>query len=158
MEILYRSLKQNLQRDGNYSEAGNFYYGEMEMRRKGALKQYFIPLTKCLPNRLWLEFYRLLAGYGERPERTLLSSLLTILSFAIFYFFSGCLKYPQDIHTVFEEFVCSIYFSFVTFTTLGLGDIHPVNNLGRMLVCVEAVIGAFLIALFVVVFARKMMR
>ncbi|MBU7028423.1 MAG: pentapeptide repeat-containing protein [Theionarchaea archaeon] len=149
LEIIYRNLKQKMQRDGNYSQAGEFYYQEMEIRRIR---------TKAKGGRLWLEFYHCLAGYGEKPVRTLLSSLLTITIFAFFYWFLECLKYPQDIHTVFEKFVCSTYFSFVTFTTLGLGDNHPVNNLGRMLVCVEAVIGAFLIALFVVVFARKMMR
>jgi hypothetical protein len=57
-----------------------------------------------------------------------------------------------------EKFIYSIYFSFVTFTTLGLGDIKPLTHVGRILICCEAVIGAFLIALFVVVFARKMMR
>jgi len=59
---------------------------------------------------------------------------------------------------IFQQIKSSVYFSFVTFTTLGLGDIHPENDWGRTLICCEAVIGAFLIALFVVVFARKMMR
>ena len=149
LETIYRNLKQNMQRHGDHVMTGRFFYREMEMRRKG---------VRTIGNRLWLEVYRLLAGYGEHPIRTAISSFLAILLFASLYWVTECLKYPEDIHTVFEKITSSLYFSFVTFTTLGLGDIHPVNNLGRSLVCCEAVIGAFLIALFVVVFARKMIR
>jgi len=60
--------------------------------------------------------------------------------------------------TIYQQLKDAIYFSFVTFTTLGLGDIGPLNDLGKFLICCEAVIGAFLIALFVAVFARKMIR
>ena len=138
-----------MQRHGNYSRAGKFYYREMEMRRKG---------SDSRKERMWLGLYNLLAGYGEKPVRTGISALVTVLAFASIYWAIGCLQYPKDVSTVLEKVVSSLYFSFVTFTTLGLGDIHPVNSLGRGLVCLEAVIGAFLIALFVVVFARKMMR
>ena len=150
LETIYRDLKQNMQNHGDYIRAGEFYYREMEMRRKGTPKKEI--------SRWWLEFYRRLAGYGEKPARTLLSSFFIIVVFAFLYWFLECLQYPEDMYTVSEKLVGSVYFSFVTFTTLGLGDIHPINNLGRSLVCCEAVIGAFLIALFVVVFARKMMR
>jgi hypothetical protein len=109
-------------------------------------------------NRLWLELYRLLAGYGEHPIRTAISSIFTILVFAFIYWVLGCLDYTTGNTGHFEEFIYSIYFSFVTFTTLGLGDIRPLTHTGRILICCEAVIGAFLIALFVVVFSRKMMR
>jgi len=149
LETIYRNLKQNMQRQGNYTKAGKFYYREMEMKRKG---------TENKGKRIWFELYNLLAGYGEKPERTAISALVTILAFAFVYWSIGCLRYPDNIHTALGKAASSIYFSFVTFTTLGLGDIHPSNNLGRSLVCCEAVIGAFLIALFVVVFARKMMR
>ncbi|KYK38513.1 MAG: hypothetical protein AYK18_17015 [Theionarchaea archaeon DG-70] len=149
LETIYRDSKQNMQRHGDYSRAGKFYYREMEMKRKG---------SDSRKKRIWLELYNLLAGYGEKPERTAISALVTILAFAFIYWSISCLHYPEDVHTALEKAVSSLYFSFVTFTTLGLGDIHPVNSLGRSLVCCEAVIGAFLIALFVVVFARKMMR
>jgi hypothetical protein len=46
----------------------------------------------------------------------------------------------------------------VTFTTLGYGDIHPLGFSSHAIAFSEAFIGAFFIALFVVVFARKMMR
>ncbi|MBU7047983.1 MAG: pentapeptide repeat-containing protein [Theionarchaea archaeon] len=149
LETIYRNLKQNIQDHGDYTIAGELYYREMEMKRKGSKKK---------KKRIWLEIYRLLAGYGEKPERTILSSFFTILLFALLYWVLGCLDYCRENTGNFEEIVYTLYFSFVTFTTLGLGDIKPLTHPGRILICCEAVIGAFLIALFVVVFARKMMR
>ena len=54
---------------------------------------------------------------------------------------------------------CSIdclYFSAITFTTLGYGDFRPLEGWGRILAGSEAFIGAFMMALFVYTFARKM--
>jgi len=149
LETIYRDLKQNMQNHGDYTTAGEFYYREMKMRRKG---------TETKKKRLWLELYRGLAGYGEKPERTAFSSIFTILIFALLYWIFECLQYPAQNLTLLHQIKYTVYFSFVTFTTLGLGDIHPVNDWGIVLICCEAIIGAFLIALFVVVFARKMMR
>ena len=55
---------------------------------------------KSRKKRLWLELYRLLAGYGEKPERTALSSLLTVLIFALIYWFFECLQYPMEHPTI----------------------------------------------------------
>jgi voltage-gated potassium channel len=42
-----------------------------------------------------------------------------------------------------------IYFSFVTLTTLGYGDISPVNEVARTLTYIEAICGQFYIAILV---------
>jgi uncharacterized protein YjbI with pentapeptide repeats len=149
METIYRSLKQNMERHGDYSRAGEFYYREMEMRRKG---------TKKKKERLLLELYRFLAGYGEFYWNTAAFSGIIILIFALLYGISDCLQYSVRNPCIYQEIIDVVYFSFVTFTTLGLGDIRPLTSLGKVLVCFEAVIGAFMIAVFVVVFVRKMAR
>jgi voltage-gated potassium channel Kch len=41
------------------------------------------------------------------------------------------------------------YFSFVTLTTLGYGDISPVTPIAKVLVILEAVVGMFYIAIIV---------
>jgi voltage-gated potassium channel Kch len=51
----------------------------------------------------------------------------------------------------------SFYFSVVTFTTLGYGDITPVG-ISRLIAAVEAFTGSFSLALFVVVFVKQMTR
>jgi voltage-gated potassium channel Kch len=48
-----------------------------------------------------------------------------------------------------ENFAAATYFSFVTITTLGYGDISPVLPLARFLVYMEAIIGVFYMAILV---------
>lgn len=48
-----------------------------------------------------------------------------------------------------ENFSDVIYFSFVTLTTLGYGDILPINPLARFLVYSEVIIGVFYMAIVV---------
>lgn len=57
---------------------------------------------------------------------------------------------------VIKDFGKCLYYPFVSFTTLGYGDIHPVGC-SELITCVEEFTGAFSIALFVVVSARKIM-
>jgi len=149
LETIYRNLKQNMQRSGDYSRAGKFYYREMEMRKKGATK---------IKDRVGLRVYKCLAGYGENYWNTALVSGFIILIFALFYGAFDCLQYSVGNPCLYQEVIDVVYFSFVTFTTLGLGDITPLTTLGKVLICFEAVTGAFMIALFVVVFVRKMAR
>ncbi len=49
----------------------------------------------------------------------------------------------------------SIYFSLVTFTTLGYGDYSPPAGLGRFVASVEAVSGLLFMSLYLVTFVRK---
>jgi len=53
------------------------------------------------------------------------------------------------------QFSNCLYFSLITFTTLGYGDFRPLEGLGRFLTGSEAFIGAFMMALFVYTFARR---
>ena len=43
----------------------------------------------------------------------------------------------------------SFYFSFVTLTTIGFGDIAPVSRVARMLAVMEAIAGMFYVAVLV---------
>jgi uncharacterized protein YjbI with pentapeptide repeats len=147
LETIYRDLKQTMQNHGDYDTAGELYYREMEMKRKGASKK---------KKRLWLELYRILAGYGERPQNIVVVSASIVFLFAFLYGASNCLQYSIKNPCIQQKIIDVTYFSFVTFTTLGLGDIAPATTLGKILICLEAVIGAFMIALFVVIFVRKM--
>lgn len=63
IEKLYRDLKKNYENRGSYGEAGDFHYGEMEMRRLSQ-KPVF-----CYVSLLWL--YKTLSGYGEKYWRAL---------------------------------------------------------------------------------------
>jgi hypothetical protein len=110
-----------------------------------ALNYHFGKLLKCGAD---LISY-LLWGFGERPLRILSSAGIILLLYAAVYFWSGISKVDGDI-------VNSLYFSIVTFTTLGFGDITPAdNNLYKLIVGSEALIGAFCVGLLVAGFANK---
>ncbi len=48
-----------------------------------------------------------------------------------------------------------IYFSIVTSTTIGYGDMHPVGGLGKMTVCIQAILVVAFIVLFLNFFGSK---
>jgi len=107
----------------------------------------------------------LFCGYGEAPLRIVGISMLLILVCAILYTFTG-LNYQgeffiyssnQSLSENFSFFLSSLYYSVVTFTTLGYGDFTPVG-ISRAIAAIEAFTGSFTIALFVVVFVKKMTR
>ena len=54
-----------------------------------------------------------------------------------------------------EVYLKSLYFSVVTFATLGYGDIQPIGRWARALAGLEAIVGALLAALLVFVLARR---
>lgn len=52
-------------------------------------------------------------------------------------------------------FLRSLYFSAITFSTLGYGDIAPVGNTARAVAGLESLLGALLTALLVFVLSRR---
>ena len=58
-----------------------------------------------------------------------------------------------EVNSLFDYF----YFSIVTATTIGYGDLHPIG-IGKVFACVEAIFGTFMWAAFIAIFARKYMR
>lgn len=50
----------------------------------------------------------------------------------------------------------NVYFSTITFTSLGYGDILPVSDVARLLLSADALLGVFMIPLFVLAFCRRM--
>lgn len=70
-ERLYRDLKNNYQIDKDWDRAGDFHYGEKEMCRKN-------PNTNIV-HRLFLTFYWILSGYGERYLRPLFWTIIILL-------------------------------------------------------------------------------
>jgi len=49
----------------------------------------------------------------------------------------------------------SFYYSMITFSILGYGDLNPIDNWGRILVLSEAIIGYIILGLFIFLLSRK---
>jgi len=141
----YRRLKIWYTNAGMYDVAGKFFYREMEARRKSRH-------WKAEPHlKLWDWILRLLCGYGEEWWRVITSAVAVVFGLALIYFTIGTLT-PNT-------FLNSLYYSAASFTALGYGSWAPqstgwVKGLGA----VEAFVGVFMMALFLVTFTRKMTR
>ncbi len=156
-EEIYRDLRKAAEREGLFALSGTCIRKELTMRRHQMPKFSF--------NRFISKMIDLFCGYGEAPLRVINFSVVLILLCALMYFFTG-LKFDGDTHvfsldndfmTNIGLFFNCIYYSVVTFTTLGYGDFTPIG-LSRAIAAVEAFTGSFTIALFVVVFVKKMTR
>ncbi|HPR41503.1 MAG TPA: pentapeptide repeat-containing protein [Candidatus Methanofastidiosa archaeon] len=93
--------------------------------------------------------------YGESPTRVLGTSLALILLYAFVYWYVGGISMGDA--SFIPSFKESLYFSAVTFTTLGYGDYQPKPDF-QLLAISEAFLGAFVLAFFVVVVSRKLIR
>jgi hypothetical protein len=94
-------------------------------------------------------------GYGEKPYRVILSAFLCIMAFAFAYKSLNAIEsvaYPGST----PRWLDYIYYSTITYTTVGYGDFIPKpHGLFRLLAACEAFLGVFLAGLFVFTLARK---
>ncbi len=109
--------------------------------------------------------------YGTNWRRILKSSGFVILGTGFLYWTLSHFQTAKDpvlgipIGTIYTDgasqgipgFLNALYYSLVTFTTLGYGDMHPTGWL-KALSALEALTGAVFMALIVAVIARKWMR
>ena len=166
-ESFWRFVKQSAQQAGYYQLAGECFYNERCARLwkkfRGAAYESLSTSKKlvCLLSavRLLPEFIfgRLLFGYGERPVRVLVAGALIIVLCAFFYSHPGSLAYRDGLDG--QSFLQGLYFSTITFTTLGYGDLYPAaNGLSRLVAMAEAIAGGCLMALFIVSLAKRFSR
>ncbi|NQD95849.1 pentapeptide repeat-containing protein [Pseudomonas sp. CrR25] len=156
-EETYRNLRLHLERAGLFEQAGQFFHREMVMRR--------LQIPRYSGKRLLSWLVDLLSGYGEKPLNVVLFSLGLIGFCGLLYFLVGVrhgelmlgLALDHSLLTNLKDLLDCLYFSVVTFTTLGYGDISP-HGLARPIAAFEAFVGSFTMALFVVVFVKKMTR
>ena len=101
--------------------------------------------------------------YGASWIRVITFSISTILSFSViykagYYFQRGSIiqvgSMPAEYEPI-EAFGNFLYYSVVTFTTLGYGDLQPIGGYMKAWSSIESFAGAFFMALLVLVFGRK---
>jgi len=160
-EAIYRQLKLNYQESGEYTTAGDFFVREMECKREQLRGENRYAWAK-------LTLFHVLSGYGERPMWVARWIALVVLACA---WLQGALGLYDGTRAVvgpgidwlpsmagLDRFLTGLYFSMVTFTSLGYGDLRPAPGLGRLLAGVEASVGLALMALLMVCIVRKFSR
>ncbi len=173
---IYRQIKMSYQESGDYQTAGQFFIREMECRRaelvlKGPprLVHLWNWLTHWATRTLWcLSYYT--SEHAENPGRLVAVMGVLILAFAFAH--GGCgiedssgqyvvgpgLEVVWPSWAALSRFGQALYFSVVTFTSLGYGDVQPTKGLGQLFVSFEVVLGVIFIALFVGCIIRKVSR
>jgi hypothetical protein len=79
--VLYRSLRKALEDSKNEAGAGDFYYGEMEARRRAKARRHAKGTSKV--ESLVLTAYWLISGYGQRANRALAGLLVLVAALTV---------------------------------------------------------------------------
>ncbi|SHF80371.1 potassium channel family protein [Flavisolibacter ginsengisoli] len=151
-KVYHANIKRLFSQLGKKGEASKHYYLEKAYERKTflhvrenhreALLRKQSKLGKALVRLAFRfqyvqsAFLNLLWGYGERPARVFAISIATIFLFALAY----CYLPDASGHT-YHKFANALYYSMVTFTTLGYGDISQTTAGLKLLSGFEALLG-----------------
>ncbi|WP_276275910.1 potassium channel family protein [Haloarcula regularis] len=175
LENTYLGAKNGADQVGDRKAAAEFFIQEMHHRRHKNARLALTgegPIERVTAAGKWFG-NRLLhwsCGYGERLWRVVYVSVVAIVVWGLFYAFlsrgaadqttgitTTGLDGPAQLLTREGLVILSknLYFSVVTFTTLGYGDIQPVGPISRALASTESFIGALLVALVVFVIGRR---
>ena len=111
-------------------------------------------ISNLFKNRFSLYFWY----FGESIINPLIISVLLIISYASCMYF-GKIKVYSSCGMHVDGFINYLYFSIVTFTSLGYGDFRPGNDwLSKLSMGLESILGLLCISLVVFLLGRKSMK
>jgi hypothetical protein len=101
--------------------------------------------------------WNIFADCGRSFLRWALWSILFAVLFASGYYFMGPESFRID-DLPSTSFLTMLYYSIVTFTTLGFGDITPTTPGASILVMAEVILGYVMLGGLISIFANKLAR
>jgi hypothetical protein len=170
--LLYKYAAINHERDREMLDFSECLYRSRECHRKFLTYRLFTP-NKIHPIAKWEEekgFFgfikRIISwvainlsylawGHGERPLRAFSFGVSVVTISAFLYMHGTLLNGSGDLFR--PRFLDALYFSIVTFSTVGYGDIVPVG-VSRLLGAAEALSGIFIMPLFIISLTRRYLR
>jgi len=138
-----RSLKLNAMSMGNFADAGELTYLEKTyerraLRGRGEWGQWAVSV---LQSWLW--------GYGEKPWRLALFMLFNIVVFGTLLYWADAL--PG------KAWWEHVYFSGITYLTIGYGDLAPNGPMARLLAVLEGAAGIATFGMLIASVTKKVM-
>ena len=118
-------------------------------------------ILKAWPTLVWVVecvFVRWTTAYGASLARLFITWAFVVGSFGAAYSLAPSLIGNGPNIWSLRNWVVGLHFSVTTFTTLGLGALGSDRLVARVLISVEAILGAVLVALAVLVIGRRYMR
>lgn len=116
---------------------------------KNANKFKYLSLKSRYSN--WI--LKITTGYGMKPFRLFIIMLIIMTISSIMYLLFGIENSNNPTEKV--NLLQSIYFSVVTFSTLGFGDYHPRDEVSSIVAALEGISGAFLIGLYISLILKR---
>jgi hypothetical protein len=149
---IYRSLRKGREDSKDEPGAADFYYGEMEMRRKRDPKTVEGGWVRQTPaaERVILWLYWAVAGYGLRASRALGWLVATVLGFAVLLWLWG-LEDPRS-------FWDALLFSLQSTTSLLGGEDRALTDLGEALWTALRLLGPLLFGLMLLSLRGRVKR
>ena len=169
--VLYKYAAINHERDGEFFRYSECLYSSKEAYRKfltrcilsphkiyyitepeiprgitGVVRRFFSWFVLTLSSLIW--------GHGERPSKSFATGVVVIFLSTFFYILGSLYKGGRIFEPNFFE---AFYFSVVTFTTVGYGDIVPVGW-SKLVAIIESFSGLFIMPLFIIALSRKYLR
>src|SRR6266699_2080637 len=132
-------------------------YGKATFKRDAQDQDFLDTLEKQWEEtwRMWLFRAWGIIDYGRSMFGVFLLALIIVLGFGLTYHFHpDLLSYGSHSQTAFSPF----YFSIVTFTTLGFGDVTPNGVGGEMIVSLQVISGYLTLGLLISILANKVAR
>jgi len=159
-EEVSRILKQDYEKYGDKENVEKWFLRERRaIRNQKRQKKSIVSKTTAGIECLLVDWT---SKYGTSWIRLFWVTGSLILLFSILYWISSQISwigyiegYSNDLLYSFGQ---SLYYSIVTFTTLGYGDMVPIGIEMKFLSALQTLLGAVFMALIVFVFARKYMR
>jgi hypothetical protein len=148
---MYRRAVAAYERCGLAAEARDLSYHEMCLRMHSAGR-----LGLSITHRIELFLFWATAGFGYRPLRVLGTAGVIVLIYALIYGLTGGVIRTTDGALV-RSFSEMIYFSGITFSTIGYGDYRPVPQ-QHFIALSEGALGIALLGFFVAVLANRLSR
>ncbi|MGB8658551.1 MAG: pentapeptide repeat-containing protein [Candidatus Zixiibacteriota bacterium] len=153
IEELYRRLRKNYEDNLKYSEAGDFYIGEMEMWRKAE--------TSFL-SKIPLFCYKAISNYGESYYRPLCWILAILLLFPIFFMIAGIqpVNHEQIIVAAekIKDYSTSFWYSTSIFSFIRDKKCTTTNNWGDALFVTESILSPIMLAFLLLALRRRFKR
>jgi hypothetical protein len=144
----YRTLYKAHSEVGNYREANKCKILELDFKRKES-SGFWNRINWSIDKYFW--------GYGREPKRIVAFTLSAIAFFGFVFSLMSEQLIPNNIYSSlngFEKVLYSLYASVVTFVTLGFSDIFPNTGLAKLLVSIEAIIGALSLGALIVTLTK----
>lgn len=166
----FRILKENFRVNGQYEDEDAAYIEFKRCEAKALLeeekKSTFIVKLCAYPKYAFQNYvFDFVGRYATAPTRVLLNAVLAVCMFGLVYYgFTVGLKTFGTIETTLpnhlnhvQEFWNCMYYSAITFFTIGYGDYFPYGIL-KAVAAFEGFSGVFLMSYFTVAFVRKILR